>query len=149
MYVAVHQSTAQQQKAAGQAGREGPARTPAHLEMHWFVISGHAGFLNGLGESLRKERSNMSSNAHKCEQIDCSSYRVRVASAGNVLRTGTVLHSNNSFSDQLPSVGPHDVNSQDSVGLLVSDHLDNPTQTLGVVVAASATVGHEGAISGG
>ena len=62
----------------------------------------------------------------------------------DVLRARAVLHCHDRLRDHLASVGSHDVNTQDLVGLLLCQELD---LTLGVQVRLGARVGQEGELS--
>lgn len=81
-------------------------------------MSGHGSLLEGLGEG-----------------------RVSVAGSGNVLGRGTVLQSQSTLSNHLTGVGTNDVDTQQAVGLGISNHLD---QTLGIQVGLGSGVGAEG-----
>lgn len=67
--------------------------------------------------------------------------RVSVAGSGNVLTGSTVLESKGTLSNHFTSVGANNVDTQETVGLRVSDHLDN---TFRVQVGLSARVGAKG-----
>lgn len=67
--------------------------------------------------------------------------RVSVAGTGNILSRSTVLQSQGTLSNHLTSVGADDVDTEKTVSLRVSNHLD---QTLSVEVGLGTRVGAEG-----
>lgn len=81
-------------------------------------VGGHGSLLEGLGES-----------------------GVGVASTGNILAGGTVLDSKSGLSDHLTGTGSDDVDTENAVGLSVSNELNN---TLSVKVGLGTGVGAEG-----
>lgn len=81
-------------------------------------MSGHGSLLEGLGKG-----------------------GVSVRCPGNILGRSTVLESENTLSNHLTGVGADNVNTEDTVGLLVGEELDH---TLGVEVGLCARVGGEG-----
>lgn len=93
----------------------------AHLEVDGLVVSSHGSLLESLGQS-----------------------RVGVTGSGNVLARSAVLKSKHSLGDHLTGVGANDVNTENSVGLLVSNELDG---SLGVEVGLGSRVGSEGELS--
>jgi hypothetical protein len=82
------------------------------------AVSGHGSLLEGLGKS-----------------------GVSVASASDVLGGSTVLESEGTLGDHLTGVGADNVHTEDTVGLGVSEELD---ETVGVGVGLGAGVGAEG-----
>jgi len=72
----------------------------AILKVDGLVVSGHAGFLEGLGEGW-----------------------VSMAGARDVLAAGAVLHRQHALGNHLTGVGADDVHAKDLVGLLVRQHL--------------------------
>lgn len=64
-----------------------------------------------------------------------------MAGAANILSAGTVLDGQHTLSNHLTSVRANNVDSENTVGLLVSDELDH---TLSVEVGLGAGVGSEG-----
>lgn len=81
-------------------------------------VGGHGGLLESLGEG-----------------------RVSVAGAGNILAGSAILEGKGTLSNHLTGVGADDVNTENTVGLGVGDHLDH---TLSVEVGLGAGVGAEG-----
>src|ERR1043166_5836650 len=70
--------------------------------------------------------------------------RMSVNDAGDVLGAGVELHRNHRFGDELGGKRPDDVHSQDTVGALVGQHLD---ETDRFAEGARAAVGHERKLS--
>lgn len=89
--------------------------------MDGLVVSGHGGLLESLGES-----------------------GVGVAGSSNVLARSTVLKGKNTLGDHLTGVGANDVDTENSVSLLVSNELDG---TLGVEVGLGSRVGGKGELA--
>jgi hypothetical protein len=92
-----------------------PDRSP--LEMESLGVCRHGGLLEGLGQ--------------------CG---MGMARAGNVLSGRTVFEGESSLSNHLTSIGSDDVNTQQTVGLGVGEHLDH---ALGVEVGLGTRVGAE------
>mmetsp|Transcript_3347 Transcript_3347/g.13365 ORF Transcript_3347/g.13365 Transcript_3347/m.13365 type:complete len:593 (-) Transcript_3347:180-1958(-) len=99
-----------------------PSRKPSYispyLKVDRLIIRGHAGLLQGLAQR-----------------------RVRVASAGDVLRGRAILHAQDGFRDHLAGVRADDVHAEDAVGARVRQHLDEAVDGLD---GARAAVGREG-----
>lgn len=89
--------------------------------MDGLVISGHGSLLESLGES-----------------------GVSVAGSSNVLARSAVLKGKNTLSNHLTGVGANDVDSENSVSLLVSNELDG---SLGVEVGLGSRVGGKGELA--
>lgn len=88
------------------------------LEVDGLGVGGHGSLLESLGES-----------------------GVSVARPGNVLAGGTVLDGQCGLGDHLTSTGADDVDTENAVGLGISNEFDD---TLGVEVGLGARVGAEG-----
>ena len=63
-----------------------------------------------------------------------------VADAGNVFATGTVLHGQDGFVDQLPGHAADEMHAENFVRFLVGEDFD---ESVGVVVALGPTVGRQ------
>lgn len=92
-------------------------------EVDRLIVGSHAGLFEGLGKS-----------------------GVGVASPSQIFGTGSVLDTDHSLSNHLSSSRTHDVSSQDSVSLLVSQDLDH---TVSAGNGFRSRVGHEGETSFG
>lgn len=96
-----------------------------HLEVNGLIIGSHAGLLESLRESLH-----MKSNLNR-------TYGVSVASASNILGSRTELHSQTSLGDHLGHMQTAHVHTENLLGLLVSQDLD---QTVRAVISTSTAV---------
>ena len=91
------------------------------LEMDGLIISSHTSFLKGFRKS-----------------------GVGVASSGDIFSGGTVFNTEDGFSNHFTSVGANDVDTEDSVSLLISQDLD---ETISIDVSLCSRVGNEGEVT--
>ena len=92
-----------------------------------------------MQSQLHMDGLEVSSQASLLESLTQS--WVRVASSGDILAGSTILHSQDSFSQHFSRVSSNDVDTQNSISLLISQNLD---KSLSVIVSFRSGVSKEG-----